>query len=168
VPLQYWASFRFSLTHSSASFRESRIVHQLSRQSSKLSNFSEKGTQIRDDRAAVDMYCRLINMYRTYHQPSATLGKKVIRRLNIEGSVKQIRGTWCIKFGLNEGVRSVNADQSVAWSGTEVVMLMTCSDASNDTTNIHPGQVPISYDDPRGWTRPELESRSGGCSYELY
>jgi hypothetical protein len=39
---------------------------------------------------------------------------KLIRRLKIEDSMKPINGTRCMKSGLNEGVRSVSVDQSVA------------------------------------------------------
>jgi hypothetical protein len=50
-------------------------MHWLSKLSSKLSNFLEKGTQRRDSRAAIDTCCVLINVYRTHHQPSVASGE---------------------------------------------------------------------------------------------
>jgi hypothetical protein len=67
-----------------------RIVHWLSKRASKLSNFLDKGTPRRDDRVAINMCCRLINVYRTHHQPNVTSGEACQK---IEGSVKQISGT---------------------------------------------------------------------------
>jgi hypothetical protein len=45
---------------------------------------------------------------------------KITQRLNIEDSMKPIRRTQGMNFGFNRGVRSVSADRSVTWSGTEV------------------------------------------------
>jgi hypothetical protein len=45
-----------------------------------------------------------------------------------------------MKSGFNGGVRSVNADQPVSWLGIKVIRLMTCSEASDDTTNVYLGQ----------------------------
>jgi hypothetical protein len=50
-------------------------------------------------------------VYRTHHQPIVALGETYQK---IEGSVKSISGSRCMKSGLNGGVRSVNADQLVA------------------------------------------------------
>jgi hypothetical protein len=50
---------------------------------------------------------RLVIVYLIYHQPSMASGKDYQK---IEGSVKPIRGTQCMKSGFNRGVRSVNAD----------------------------------------------------------
>jgi hypothetical protein len=55
-----------------------------------------------------------------------------------------------MKFGFNEGVRSERANQPGYGSGAEVASLTTCSGASDDTTNIHPGQGPISCIGPQG------------------
>jgi hypothetical protein len=38
---------------------------------------------------------------------------KITRRLKIEGSMKPIRRTRCMKSGFNRGVRSVNVDRLV-------------------------------------------------------
>jgi hypothetical protein len=76
----------------------------------------------------------------------------MIRGLKIDDSVKQVKETRCVRLGSNEGVRLVNADRSVALSGTEVTRLTTCSGASDDTTNIYLRQGPNNCDDPRGWT----------------
>jgi hypothetical protein len=59
-----------------------------------------------------------------------------------------------MKFGFNEGVRLERADQPGYSSGAEVASLTTCSGASDDITNIHPGQGPISCIGPRGWYGP--------------
>jgi hypothetical protein len=72
----------------------------------------------------------------------------MIKELKIGDSVKQIEETRCMRLGSNGGVRSVNADRSVAWSGTEVTRLMTYLWASDDTTNIYIRQGPNSCDDP--------------------
>jgi hypothetical protein len=82
-------------------------MQRLIRQSSKLSNFSEKGTQRHDGRTAIDMYYRLINVYRTHHQPSVTSGETCQK---IEGSMKPISETRCMKSGFNGGVRLVSVD----------------------------------------------------------
>jgi hypothetical protein len=87
------------------------IVRRLSRRPSKLLNFSEKGTLRRDGHAAIDMCCGLINVYQIHHQPSVASGETYQK---IEDSMKPINGTRCMKSGLNEGVRSVSVDQSVA------------------------------------------------------
>jgi hypothetical protein len=50
-------------------------IGDLSRQSSKLSNFSEKGTQRCDGCASINTCCGLVNVYRAHHQPSAASGK---------------------------------------------------------------------------------------------
>jgi hypothetical protein len=50
-------------------------MRQLSRQSSKLSNFSEKGIQRCDGCAAVNTCCGLISVYQTHHQPIVTSSK---------------------------------------------------------------------------------------------
>jgi hypothetical protein len=98
--------FWFLSAHLSVSFRESDIVRRLPRWSSKLSNFSEKGTQRRDSRATIDTCCGLVNVYQTHHQPSVTSGETC---QNIEGSVKPISRTRCMKSGFNGGVRSVSS-----------------------------------------------------------
>jgi hypothetical protein len=82
---------------------------QLSKWSSKLFKFSEKGTQRRDGH----VYCRLVNVYRTHHQPNAA-SIKIIRRFKIECSMKPIRRSRSMHLGYNGGVRSVSVDQSVA------------------------------------------------------
>jgi hypothetical protein len=64
---------------------------------------------------------------------------RLIKRLKIEGSVKPNSRTRCMKSGVNGGVRSVNVDQPVARSKTEVPRLTTYSGVSDDTINIHPG-----------------------------
>jgi hypothetical protein len=86
-------------------------VCRLSRWPSKMHNFLEKGTQRRDSRAVGDTYCRLINVYRTHHQPSAT---SIETYQKIEDSVKPISGTGCMKSEFNGGVRSVSADQPIS------------------------------------------------------
>jgi hypothetical protein len=48
-----------------------------------------------------------------------------------------------MKPEFNRGVWSVNTDQSVSRSGTKVTRLMTCSVASDDTTNMRSGQGPV-------------------------
>jgi hypothetical protein len=50
-------------------------------------------------------------MYLTYHQTSAASGKTYQK---IEGRVKPNNGTRCMKVVFNRGVRSMNADQSIA------------------------------------------------------
>jgi hypothetical protein len=40
--------------------------------------------------------------------------KKTVRRLKIDGSMKQIEGTRCMRPSSNGGVRSRNADRAVA------------------------------------------------------
>jgi hypothetical protein len=72
-----------------------------------------------------------------------------------------------MKSGFNRGARSVNVDWSVAWSGTEVARFNDMFRASDDTTNIRPGQEPISYNGLRGWTWLKLESRLGACLLDL-
>jgi hypothetical protein len=79
---------------------------------------------------------------------------KLIRRMKIEGSVKPISGTRCMKSGLNGVVWSVSANQLVAWSGNEVTRSMTRSRASDDTTNVRLGQGPNSCNGPRGQAWP--------------
>jgi hypothetical protein len=76
----------------------------------------------------------------------------MIRGLKIDESVKQVEETRCVRLDSNEGVRSVNADRSVALSGTEITRLTTCSGAIDDTTNVYLGQGPNNCDGPRGWT----------------
>jgi hypothetical protein len=49
------------------------------------------------------MYCKLINVYQTRHQPSAASDKNT-QRLKIDGGVKPIRRTQDMKFGFNRGV----------------------------------------------------------------
>jgi hypothetical protein len=78
-------------------------MHQLSRRSIKLSNFLEKCTQRRDDHAAINTcvdssMCieHIINLVR--HRV------KLIKRLKIEGSVKPVSETLCMKSGLNGAV----------------------------------------------------------------
>jgi hypothetical protein len=83
----------------------------LYRRSSKLSNFLEKGTQRHDSRATGDTCCRLINIYRTHHQPSVISGETY---QEIEDSVKPISGTQCMKSGFNGGVRLMSADHPVS------------------------------------------------------
>jgi hypothetical protein len=73
-----------------------------------MSNFSEKGTQRCGGHAAIDACCGLVNVYRTHHQPNVTSGETYQK---IEGNIKPISGTRCMKSGPNEGVRSVSADQ---------------------------------------------------------
>jgi hypothetical protein len=50
-------------------------------------------------------------VYRIYHQPNESSGKDYQK---IEGSMKQIRRTQCIKSGSSRGVPSVSFDRSVA------------------------------------------------------
>jgi hypothetical protein len=50
-------------------------------------------------------------VYQIHHQPSVASGETYQK---IEDSMKPINGTRCMKSGLNEGVRSVSVDQSVA------------------------------------------------------
>jgi hypothetical protein len=57
------------------------------------------------------MHYGLVNVYRTYYQPSESSGKDYQK---IEGSMKLIKRTQSIKSGSNCGVRSVSADRSVA------------------------------------------------------
>jgi hypothetical protein len=54
-----------------------------------------------DGRVANDMCCRLVNLYRTHHQHSVTSGETYQK---IEGSMKPISGTRCMKSGFNRGV----------------------------------------------------------------
>jgi hypothetical protein len=86
-------------------------MRRLSRRSSKLSNFLEKGTQRRDGRATCDTCCGLVSVYQTHQQHSVTLGETYQK---IEDSVKLINGTQCMKSVFNGGVRSVSADQPVS------------------------------------------------------
>jgi hypothetical protein len=86
-------------------------VRRLSRRSSKLSNFLEKGTQRCDCHAIGDTCCGLINVYQTHQQHSVTLGETYQK---IEDSMKPINGTRCMKSVFNGGVRSVSADQPVS------------------------------------------------------
>jgi hypothetical protein len=85
--------------HLSASFRELCIVRRLSRRSSKPSNFLEKGTLRCDGRAAIDPCCGLINVYQTHHQPNMTSDETYQK---IEGSMKPINRTRCMKYGFND------------------------------------------------------------------
>jgi hypothetical protein len=82
-----------------------RIVCRLSKRSSKISNFSKKGTQRHDCCAAIDTCYRLVNVYQTHHQPSAISSETYQK---IEGSVKPINETRCMKSDLNGGVRSMS------------------------------------------------------------
>jgi hypothetical protein len=50
-------------------------------------------------------------VYRTYHQHSVTSGEACQK---IEGVVKPISRTRCMKSDFNGGVQSVSVDQSVA------------------------------------------------------
>jgi hypothetical protein len=86
--------------------------HRLSRRSSKLFNFLEKGTQRRDGRATIDMCIVDLLMCIKHIINPLQHRLKIIRRLRIEGSMKPIRKSQCIKSGFNGGVRSVNADRS--------------------------------------------------------
>jgi hypothetical protein len=91
----------------------SRIMHhapiaQTVKQTIQL--FRKRYTK-RDGHAAVDTCCGLVNMYQTHHQPSVISGETYQK---IEGSVKPISGTRCMKSGFNGGVRLVSADQSIA------------------------------------------------------
>jgi hypothetical protein len=63
----------------------------------------------------------------------------MIRGLKIGDSMKKIEGTRCMRLCSNGGVRSVNVDRLVACSKIEVARLMTCSGASDDTTNVYLG-----------------------------
>jgi hypothetical protein len=129
-------------THSSASLLEPYIVHQLSRRSIKRPNFSEKCTQKtwRSCNNWHELWTRqcVSNTLST----QCSIRKKMIRGLKNGDSVKQIKGTRCMRLGSNGGVRSVNTNHSIAWSRTNVTRLMTCSGASDDTTNIYLGQGP--------------------------
>jgi hypothetical protein len=89
-------------------------MSRLSRQISKLSNFSEKGIQRRDGRVAADTCIADSSMCIEHIINPVQHRVKIIRRLKIEGSVKPIRGTRCMKSSFNGGVRSVNVDRSVA------------------------------------------------------
>jgi hypothetical protein len=87
------------------------IVHRLSRRSSKVSNFSEKGTQKHDGRAVGDTCYALINVYQTHHQPSVISDETYQK---IEDSLNPISGTRCMKVGFNGCVRSVSVDQPLS------------------------------------------------------
>jgi hypothetical protein len=87
---------------------------QLSKQTTKLSNFSEKDTQRCDDCAAADTCIVDSSMCIKHIINPVNHRVKIIRRLKIKGSVKPIRRTRYMKYDLNEGVQSVNADRLVA------------------------------------------------------
>jgi hypothetical protein len=70
-----------------------------------------RGTQRHNGRAAIDTCCGLVNVHRTHHQPSVTSDETYQK---IEDGMKSISETRCMKSGLNECVRSANADQPVA------------------------------------------------------
>jgi hypothetical protein len=89
-------------------------VRRLSRQSSKLSNFSEKGTHGRDDRAVIDTCIADSSMCIEHIINPVRHWIRLIRRLMIEGSMKPNSGARCMKSYVNRGVRTVNADQPVA------------------------------------------------------
>jgi hypothetical protein len=71
-----------------------------------------KGTQRRDGRAAIDTCIADSSMCIEHIINPVRHRMKLIRRLKIEGRVKPNSGTQCMKSGLNESVRSVNADQA--------------------------------------------------------
>jgi hypothetical protein len=73
--------------------------------------FQRKVHRRHDDCVADGMCYRLINMYRTHHQLSVTLGETYQK---IEDSMKPISGTRCMKSEFNRGVRSVSTDQPVS------------------------------------------------------
>jgi hypothetical protein len=89
-------------------------VHWLSKRTSKLSNFSEKGTQRRDDGAAIDICIADSSMCIEYIINPVRHRVRLIRRLKIEGSMKPNNEIRCINSSVNGGVRSVNVDQLVA------------------------------------------------------
>jgi hypothetical protein len=62
-------------------------MHRLSRWSSKLYNFSEKGIHRCDDHAVVDMCCGFHQCVSNITSTQRSIEKKTIRRLKIEGSV---------------------------------------------------------------------------------
>jgi hypothetical protein len=150
--LQYQAYFWSMRTHSSALLWEPCIMRQLSRRSSKQSSFSVKGTH------KTWRPCSSWHVLQTYQCVSNTsstqrsIRKKMIRELKIGDSVKQIEGTRCMRLGSNRGVRSMNVDHSIGWSGTEVTRLTTCSKLSDDTTNVYLGHGSNGCDGIRGWT----------------
>jgi hypothetical protein len=76
----------------------------------------------------------------------------MIRGLKISDIVKQIEETRYMRLGSNGGVPSVNVDHSIVLSGTKVFRLTTCSEASDDTTNVYLDQGSNGCDGPRGWT----------------
>jgi hypothetical protein len=63
-------------------------VHRLFKQSIKLSNFLEKGTQIRDGHAAIDVCIADSSMCIEHIIIPVRHRVRLIRRLKIEGSVK--------------------------------------------------------------------------------
>jgi hypothetical protein len=73
----------------------SRVVHHasVSRLSSKLFNFLEKGTQRRDSRAAIDMCIADSSMYIEYIINPVRHQVKLIRCLKNEGSMMSINET---------------------------------------------------------------------------
>jgi hypothetical protein len=81
-----------------------KIMHQLSRRSSKLANFSEKATQIHDGDATLDLYIADSSMCIEHIINPAQLQIKITRRLKIEGCMKSIRRIQSMKSDFNRCV----------------------------------------------------------------
>jgi hypothetical protein len=88
---------------------------------------------------------------------------KIKRRVKIEDNKKSISGSQGVRSG------STNASDECVPIGRQsdrepkLFGLTTCSGASDDTTNIRPGQGPSSCISPRGNMQQSKESRSGAC-----
>jgi hypothetical protein len=75
---------------------------------------SRESTQRCDGRAAINTCIVDSSVCIEYIINPVQHWVKIIKGLKIEGIMKPIRGSQHMKFGFNGGVRSVNADRSVA------------------------------------------------------